>query len=569
MGGLNSKCSVLTLNGQGGKTRRIQEMIKEEEAAALAATGTPAGARRINFVIQANNRSLVQQTTTRMDKDLYVSEEQLDADAKIEGNCFSWCSGNRGPKVTVDALAWMLMSGKVTMVVLCANRVRLDYLRKVIIEMEEAHLKRRIPYEKMNIWFDEADAYMSFLKDANFHDIVKKDIVEKVTLVTATVDAIVDYFGSIRVIPLENPTLPIYFRVQDSEVEFYPQRTQTAASFVKMVVDAKPELYKKAGVRVFAPGEREQKSHEEIAEFAISIGAAVIILNGLFKEIRMPSPDRRIIKLPSMRETEEEIGRSIGRLYAEHDLKRFPLFITGNLCLGRGITFQNNMFLFDHQIIPSSFIVRAVAYQAACRGAGNVKELPNFIARAATGFKPTIATTEKVWKLIVEAETIASTLPKKAFHTGSCIVRRQDLEIASGSDEGNLLQYSHVPVSFPLPDILRGIKGHPRGTWSKLVLDCLKERSPSVYADITANYEEKGHVNNYSLSEDGGNSKDGRYKSMFRPVYEAAKKNERARPPKFDEAISIAGKNIWYAALDHSSGPGHLVICRWEGRRMP
>lgn len=556
MGGLNSKCSVLTLNGQGGKTRRMKMMLLEGKATA----------RQINFIIQANNRSLAQQTSGRM-----VNDDKLQADAKIVGDCFTWCSGGRGPKITADDLVGKLFMGTVSTVVCCANRIRLDYLADVITKFEKAHLDRGIQCEKMNIWFDEADAYMSFVEDHNYHDIVKKEIVNKVTFVTATVDALVAYFGSIRVIPLENPTLPIYFRVQDYIVEHVTDRTQSAASFIKMVVEANRERYLKPGTRIFAPAEVERRSHEEIADFAIFVRGAVFILNGENKELRMPSSTGgiEVIPLPNTFDTDEEIGMSIGHFYNKYKLDRFPLFITGNLCLGRGITFQNELFLFDHQIISSCFMKQATAYQAACRGAGNIKGLPIFKAREETGFKPTIVTTEKVWRLIINAENIASTLAKKAFHTGNCMVRRQDLEIASGSHEGNLLQYSHVPVRFALPAELRGIKEQPRGTWSKLVLDCLKTLSPSVYADIMANYEEKGHINNYSLSEDGGDRKDGRYKSMFRPVYEAAKKNERARPPKFDEAMNIAGRNIWYAALDHSVGGGHLVICRWEGGRMP
>jgi len=551
MGGLNSKCEVLTLNGQGGKTRRIQDMIKEEE---LSKPG-----QHINILVQANNRSLVEQTSVRMDQSLF--DDEGEADAKIEGHCFSWYSGN-GPKVTVDDLVGKIMAPDgVSMVVCCANRKRLDYLSEVIKKVE-AIFKRFHSPMKMNIWIDEADASVCFWRDANYQDIMKKEIVEKVVMVTATVDALVKEFKTIRVMPLEEPTLPIYFRVQDYVIDLKEEQKMSALDFLKMAVEATPDRYLSPGVRTFAPGEVVRRSHEAIASYAVSMGAAAIVLNGLYKEIRIPAGEGIapiIITLKGASETAEEIGRCIGRLYAEHNLERFPLFVTGNMCLGRGITFQNDMFLFDHQILPAAFETRAAAYQAACRGAGNIKGLPNFLAREATGFKPTIVATASMWRWIVEAETIASTLAKKAF-TGKAIFDAQDLKIHSGFSEG--LECSHVPLRFPLPAELRDIdeRTHNVATWHETVLQCIKKLSPELHSDIVANYTDGCHVDNYRIAKSLV-----RYNSMFRPVYEAAKKKERARVPKFENRT---GKNIWYAAIDHGELPGHLVICRWEGKLM-
>ena len=550
MGAAYTKLSVLTLNGQGGKTRRIKEMIQDEENASPGL--------HLNFLIQANNRSLVEQTSLRMDKELY---EGNDSDAKIEGGVYSWHSGN-GVRITVDDLVGKIMSFDVNMVVCCANRIRLDYLSAVITKLS-ANFKRYKSPIKANIWIDEADASMCYWRDHDFQDLAKNEFVEKVTMVTATVDAIVKAFKTIRVIPLEQPTLPIYFRVQDYMVERISCKKMPAHEFIKMVAERNQERYFTAGTRTFAPGAVERKSHEAICEWAISLGAVVVILNGLRKEIRIPSAEGMaptIIPLPKMKEAEEpeEIGRSIGRLYKEHKLERYALFITGNICLGRGITFQNDLFLFDHQILPPAFETRAAAYQAACRGAGNVKGLPNFLERQATGFQPTIATTPEMWNLIVEAETIASTLAKKAFE-GNCVFNEQDLDIHSGNSGG--LQFSHVPVRFPLPAELQELyKADPKTykirAWRTTVLECLSRLDPALHAEIIANYSPDGHVNNYDMENMA------RYMSMFRPMYEAARQGMRARVPTFED---IKGKNIWYAALDQSSSK-HLVICRWEGK---
>lgn len=553
MGVAYSKLKVLTLNGQGGKTRRITDMIQEEEKASPGL--------HLNFLIQANNLSLVEQTSVRMGDELFAEPaEPAESDAKIEGNVFSWRSGT-GVRITVDDLVGKIMSFEVTMVVCCANRIRLNYLSAVIAKLS-ANYKRYKSLIKANIWIDEADASMCYWRDADFQELVMNPFVEKVTMVTATVDAIVKHFKTICVIPLEEPTLPIYFRVQDYVVEFEPHQKMPAQSFVKMVAEANPERYFKPGTRTFAPVEVVRKSHESNCEWALSMGAAVVILNGLRKEIRIPNGEGAaptIITLPKMKDSEkpEEIGRVIGRLYKEHNLERYALFVTGNICLGRGITFQNELFLFDHQILPPAFETRAAIYQAACRGAGNIKKLPNFLAREATGFQPTIVTTPEMWRLVVEAETIASTLAKKAFE-GNCVFNEQDLAIHSGGSGG--LEFSHVPVRFPLPAELQDIddKTHNIATWHSTVLDCLSRLDPALHADIMANYPE-GHVDNYKCKDA---AKIARHTAFFRPVYEAARKGLRARVPKFPV---IKGKNIWYAALDHSVGK-HMVICRWEGK---
>jgi len=550
MGVAYSKLSVLTLNGQGGKTRRITDMIQEEEKVSPGL--------HLNFLIQANNLSLVEQTSVRMGDELFTEPaEPVESDAKIEGGVFSWRSGT-GVRITVDDLVGKIVTGEVSMVVCCANRIRLNYLSAVITKLSASFKRFKSPI-KANIWIDEADASMCYWRDADFQELGMNPFVEKVTMVTATVDAIVKQFKTIRVIPLEEPTLPIYFRVQDYVVERVSYEKMPAQSFVKMVAEANPERYFKPGTRTFAPVEVVRKSHESNCEWALSLGAAVVILNGLRKEIRIPNGEGAaptIIALPKMKDSEkpEEIGRVIGRLYKEHKLERFALFVTGNICLGRGITFQNDLFLFDHQILPPAFETRAAAYQAACRGAGNIKGLPNFLARQATGFQPTIVTTPEMWKLIVEAETIASTLAKKAFE-GNCLFNEQDLAIHSGGSGG--LEFSHVPVRFPLPAELQDIdeKTHNIATWHSTVLECLSKLDPALHADIVANYPE-GHVDNYRMKNMA------RYMSMFRPVYEAARDGLRARVPKFQV---IKGKNIWYAALDHSSSK-HLVICRWEGK---
>ena len=536
---LAAKVVTMVLNAQGGKTRRVQDLIKEENEAA-------GDNRPLNILFQANNRSLVDQTASRMDE-LY-DDDKAPADLVIEGGVLRWHSGGK-TKVTPDEVAGKILYGDIDMIVCCSNRTRFNYVSEIIRKM--AAKKSRFCIN-INLWFDEADSYVTFLNDAGYKEVAALPCIKKVTMVTATVDALVKTFGAIKVMPMEQTTLDMYIGLSYYKTELVAGADKTPAEvFVRETVLRHPERYLAPGTRIFAPGAVKRASHEAIAKTALELGMAVVLLNGLKKEIRMPTGE--VIPLPRSCDTPtgvEELGKTIARLYKDHGLERFPLVVTGNICLGRGITFQNADFLFDHMILPSVFDTRAGAYQAAGRGLGNVRELPAFKTRAATGFQPTLVTTECMRTWLTEAERIASTLAKNAHMTGQCIVTKDDLDVAAGD---HLLSLSEVPMRFALPASLEGIKDTPVASWSSAVLQTLFTLSPGLYAQLKTG-EWISHVNNYTQGR-------GTYATDFRRVYEAARAGRRAHVPC--DAWVAEKKNIWYAAIDHTNK--HLVVCRFMG----
>ena len=89
MGAEQSKCKCLYLPAQSGKTRKIEELIKEYKLGELF---DPVD---INIIISANSKLLVEQTKTRMTKDLGTESEEGANDACIKGAVFSWTSGTK------------------------------------------------------------------------------------------------------------------------------------------------------------------------------------------------------------------------------------------------------------------------------------------------------------------------------------------------------------------------------------------------------------------------------------------------------------------------------------------
>ena len=67
MGSTNSKCECIWLPGQSGKTRKIQEMIKFTAQLNNLELFDDDEPQAIDIFICSNNRTLVQQTSSRME----------------------------------------------------------------------------------------------------------------------------------------------------------------------------------------------------------------------------------------------------------------------------------------------------------------------------------------------------------------------------------------------------------------------------------------------------------------------------------------------------------------------
>lgn len=432
MGVNNSKLECIWLPGQSGKTRNVMERIKTLEEAAEVDYSCDGF---FNVVISANNRGLVDQTEVRMNKELFVDDEENEqADSKIEGTCFKWRSGLKNNNVSAGELADLIKEGDVTMVVCCAHAKRLSYLFDLLTNLN----KSRHFTKKINIWIDEADVSINLWSKPSV-DVTGFPKVNKVTLVSATYDSIIKKYGKIRVLPCLETTLPIYHRVQDCIVIEQDIMASSAPEYLAEVVDQfKSELIK-PGVRLFAPGDVERASHDAIADFLASKGFAVVIINGLRKEILIPGREKPVSLTPYIDDSgaPEEVGRVIAKIYHDNNLARFPVAITGHLCLGRGITFQNDQFLFTHGII-FDISDKANAYQTACRLAGNIKGLPSY-------YPPTLITTTKMKKIIFQKENTAINIARHVSDHDLTHVDKVMIECLYGSGKRPAREEDFIP----------------------------------------------------------------------------------------------------------------------------
>jgi len=415
MGSSNSKVQCLLRPGQSGKTKKMQDLIREY--AVLANLFHGEGATPLDIVICSNNRSLAHQTTVRMNNDLFESESIEDddsddapAETQLTGSCFSWVSGTKGV-VKPEHLAWDIVTGKVSMVVCCAHKKRLDYLYLLVTKLNEFPGYR----SKVNVWIDEADASIK-LWSRPAVDVTLLSSVQTVTLVSATFNTILKKYERIRVLgdPVTYP--PSYHKVADC-IQTADDEPGDAVAYLAAVLAKNPQLVQ-PGIRLFAPGDHIKVSHNDVANHLLGRGFAVLVLNGSEKRIRLPGTEPSIVLADNAGSEPEEIGRQMARLYHEHNLARFPFAVTGHQCVGRGLTFQNENFLFDFGIVPH-ISDPAMAYQTACRMAGNIRFLP--------GYKQVpLVTTSRMWTVILRQEAFAVNLAR--------IVKERNL-LDVGADE--------------------------------------------------------------------------------------------------------------------------------------
>ena len=435
MGSEQSKCKCLYLPAQSGKTRKMEELIKEHKLGELF---DPVD---INIIISANSKLLVEQTKTRMTNDLATESEAGANDACIKGNVFSWTSGTKESNITPDHLHAKIALGDIEMVVICAHATRLRYLLQTL----ERLTSRPTFSKKINIWIDEADNSINLW--SKYENILAMRIINQVTLVSATFDSVMSKYKSLSVLPYLQ-THPDCYRGLRSATRCEINFVGSAPEYVKRVIETNAEKLVKPGMRAFIPGSIAKITHDVIADFLHKEhGFVVIIINGERKEILVPDHepiDLRCYLTVENGQVPTEFNTQLAKLYKENNWARFPLAITGFYCVERGVTFQcgpeegvHDGFMFDYGIIPP-IACAAEAYQTMARLFGNVGHI--------AGYKAVEVYTNAVtFSRVERQEEIAINIARMVAEQGLETVVKKHLKAAEA-------QYKRVPVLVKLSD---------------------------------------------------------------------------------------------------------------------
>ena len=456
MGYNQSKVSVMWLPAQSGKTRKITEQIalfrdlpmcvgddkwleKAEKAEQKEEGMEQEDDNFLNIIICSNNKMLVDQTQKRMAADLFsrslvIHEEEKKGREEIvyqeSNDVYAWMSDNDDR--TVRDVAYSVTRNKLKMLLCCSHSKRLEKYLNPLIHLLNEDFDNKIFKKKINIWIDEADSSINLW--SKYEKILGLPIINKITLVSATFDSVLKKYKEISVIPFEKTyNDKTYYKLQDAEFIICDEKKESAVSYIKHVVkefDILEDL--KPGYCLFAPGDMTIESHNSIKSFFYRNDCAVVVLNGQGKKIYIP--DQEPIDLTNeLKENSEEIGKVLARKYKELKIDtQFPLVITGQLCLGRGITFQSQDLLFSASIIPYNRN-KASLYQCATRIAGNIKDFCKS--------KHVMYCSTKTKNILLDMENIATNVAKILFEKNETKVDKNLIKTIVKADKINDFEY--------------------------------------------------------------------------------------------------------------------------------
>lgn len=473
---LNKLC-LLIKPAQSGKTGKIKELIQKKTSeiennygAALAAAlndelddlkaqlilaqleenSVFSGASRVNFLFGSNNCALNRQTSSRLNGN---NNHTFVYDSKIIKK------GHDEADFQQNIIKIVRDDDSAIVNVVCCTNTSYSHKAMAIIGWIEIALPESV---KIGIYLDEADKTMNvWLKWVKKWDANTR--VSTITAVTATPEPIFKRLqGNLRVIPFnEHEIVPeidgssIYHCFDDSKriiVNKLDSDKKELSSFdiMKKVFEeygnidrgnklGNHNIILLPGVNSFIPAKSSCKSHEEIANFVqspeLNHPAAVFIINGQNKELRIPGQQTISLWSDIMGNSGKEMKEVISDAYIKYDLQKYPVVVTGLFCVGRGISLQSEEFIFQYGIIPK-LKNKAEQYQLVGRMFGNLKHFPKYQNMT----NPcTIFCSKSVEKTIIKEESVAYQLPQQAAG-GKMYFNHNDCQRAAFASD----DYEHI-----------------------------------------------------------------------------------------------------------------------------
>ena len=573
---MGSTISLIHLPAQSGKTRKMTELINKWKNL-IDFTGT--SSENINIIFTSNTKLLTKQTANRIHQDVDsigdlsdLSEEDDDESISIsmdvkerESKTIAWIHNTKKTLSVNDVFAKVTSDDddEINNIICCTNKSRMKLVLELLVKLNKKFIRRNFN-KNVNIWIDEADACIKVWNNyiQQCEELIDSKFLQNIVLVTATMVPVYKHLHSIQIDPrlrmYENTHAPVYHKYSESEIYHeFSAMAQNSENHLRNILDKKPEIIN-ARTRLFCPGNKTKKSHEINCEILIEAGFNVIILNGTSKEFRLF--DGTIIDISEYLETDLEVSKTLNKLYYEYGLFNQPFAVTGNLCIGRGITFASkideNEFVFTHGIIPD-VSNGDEGYQMVARCCGNIKNFDSY-------HKPVIYVSEKTDLLIRQQENLAVEFAKKFFQgeEDSMIkVTRDMLKEAIGddvteggeggegvADTGNLYKRVPVIVDGLSDDDIIFITNAKRKEKIVFILDKIKTNT------ILYNFIKNKNVCCAQITQPKTNNS---YKKHITPVVNASISNTRY---SIDLTQKYKDKNNWQCFIDNKENRLCFVV---------
>jgi hypothetical protein len=413
---VSDRCILVCKPEQSGKTFVMIQEIDKDTKSELGLSGQQV----LNIIFCDNSLLLNKQTSKRITAESIEREWNQNAE---EYEPFAEFSSRKDKDAEGEYIACQTVEGaygKITdgvrNIICCTNGKRVVDIGKLIRRIN----KNTAVFANMSIkiWLDEADKYTGFI-DKNFTHILQEHANVSCYYLTATPE---DLFKKesrqFSVMPLESTFSEKYHGWDDNIIELHDNdhgggggtitfATQVVDDVVKTGVDLE-------GTKWYIPADRTKKTHAKMSDDLVLRGFVVFIVNGNGITLTIPGHPK-----PITRGKTDELHLSIRRLINEYSLDRFPIAVSGNVCVGRGISIMApgkhddvtgkylNEFIFDYGIL-SNVAKKAEASQNAGRIKGNIKGW--------TGYKkPIVHTTHEFDKVARVCEARSRELAILAF----------------------------------------------------------------------------------------------------------------------------------------------------------
>ncbi|MBF95541.1 MAG: hypothetical protein CMH58_10330 [Myxococcales bacterium] len=346
----------------------------------------------VNIIFCDNNLLLTKQTSERIDREIGTVVE-INHEIYIE-----FSSHSRTPYKSVGLVCDGITRQNIYNILCCTNGTRVDDIYKIINTMNEnKYTKGRLDFK---IWLDEADKYINYI-DYTFIPLINK--FDNVTLfcITATSKKLFEHYGALNVFPIENTTCKNYHGWEDNEIikiDISLEGTEFVRYVMENVENVQPL---QPGSKWFIPAGFKKSQHIEICDICNEHGFAVIIVNG--DGIKLIFPDKRIYEYKKDR----QLNDTLKKIYTQQSLVKYPLAITGCVCIGRGISIMSEEFMIDYAILSVCSNPQE-ASQNAGRVKGNIKGWKQYKP-------PKVYTTPKFDNIAREWEKKSRGLAKLAY----------------------------------------------------------------------------------------------------------------------------------------------------------
>ena len=306
--------------------------------------------------------------------------------------------------------------GNLNTIIACKNYKQLDNIYTIVRLIEYLKKKNQITKDiKFSINIDEIDNTLSLLnrkleinnevnqilqigEKINFWELCESsDLIEEVLCITATPLRLFKYFQEnnkkLRIFNLiQTYNQNYYYAFKDCNFTYINQKkSKQLLNYVKYILEHK---LKTENSKLFVPAKTFKREHLKLKDLLIK-QYNVIIINSSYHKLY--KKDGEIIKLKL--DKEKELSEELPKIIKDNNLDNIA--ITGNLSIGRGVTFCSKDFIFTDAIFSDFHLKNNCnAYQIIGRITGNFhylnKDFDKINVYCSTKFSKTMKTIEKI-----------------------------------------------------------------------------------------------------------------------------------------------------------------------------